>query len=208
VLSQNIPLVQATIKQLEGLLDQAAHLDELQVALCKRLDERRKIDLWRLLRDGGQLKLVESYTEVVNGRIQQRETFTTYSHALGYRLIDPKRKKIAPRLRAAIDHLRAIPASAGFDSLEWNEKAKAHGSLILGKKLAASAIEDMKDCRRFVGVQTVNTIKAWGKLPNAATRIHMRLEGLNLYIGYTEQDATYPIKLSQELDKNIPVLEI
>lgn len=208
VLAQKVPGVGRTIVQLEGLLGLAAHLDELQKALGSRLDERREIDLWRVLRDGGQLKQIEPYTEVVNGRPVQRETHTVYSSVSGYRLIDPKRKKFEPRLRQAIEHLRVVPVTAGFDDLDWTEKSKAYAAIIEGKKLANSALDEMRECRRFVYVETINTIKAWGKLPNAESKIYMHLDGLHLYVGRTETDATYPIQLSQELDKNIPALEI
>jgi hypothetical protein len=176
----------------------AEHLDDLQYQLGERVRQMLGIDLWQAVRDGGQLKLAAG-----TGRSAVNTNYATVS---GYRLVDPARKKLTPRLEAALKAFDAIPH---FDIPTANDAERSNAARLFGKglNLLREALEDIDELRRFVSVQSTATIRNWSLQDNAPAQIYMRREGQSVFIGETEDQAR-EIRLKPVVDAPIPSLPV
>jgi hypothetical protein len=176
--------------------DLAEHLDNLQDQLGERVRQKLGIDLWQAVRDAGELKLV---TETARGAFN-----TTYATVSGYRLIDPARKKLAPRLLMAIRALDTIPH---FDIPSASDAERSKAARLFGKglNLLREAFEDIDDLRRFVSLQSTATIRNWSLQDGAPARIYIRRDGQSIFLGKSADDAR-EIRLKPVIDSPLPTL--
>ncbi len=202
VLARNLPRLETAKRRLRDILPLAEHLDELQKTLGIDLNNKRRIDLWSAVRNEGQLQI--SIRESVE---KNTAMLGTHARVDGYRLIDPKREKIATRVRAALAEFDQIAIPENIEAATFAERTVAHRQLLKGKRLAESALKDLDDCRKFVSPATVATIRTWGVRPDATAPVYMKLEGRQLLVGWSE-DSARPVALSPHLDKATPVLEL
>lgn len=202
VLANNLPRLDAAKRRLRDILPLAEHLDELQKTLGVDLNNKRRVDLWGAVRNEGQLQI--SIRESVE---HDKSMLGTYGRVDGYRLIDPKREKIASRIRNAFSEFEKISLPANIKDANFAERSLAYKALQKGRRFAESALKDLDDCRKFLSPTTVATIRAWGARPDATAPVYMKLEGRQLLVGWSE-DSARPVALSPHLDKATPVLEL
>lgn len=202
VLTKNLPRLETAKRRLQDILPLAEHLDDLQKTLGVDLNNKRRVDLWGAVRNEGQLQVTTR--ESVE---HSKAMLTTYASIEGYRLIDPRREKIANRVRSALAEFDKVSLPANIDAASFAERTVAYRTLQKGKRAAESAIKDIEDCRKFVSPATVATIRTWGARPDAVMPVYMRLDERRLFVGWSE-DSARPIILSPVLDRATPVLEL
>jgi hypothetical protein len=180
----------------EMAMELAEHLDDLQLQLGERVRQKLGVDLWQAVRDSGQLKLV---TETDRGTFN-----TNYATVAGYRLVDPARKKLVPTLNAAIGTLDSIEY---FDISRASDPQRAKAARLFSKglMLLREVFADIDEVRRFVSVQTTATIRNWSLHENAPARIHIRREGLSIFVGKSSEDAR-EIRLKESINAQMPAL--
>jgi hypothetical protein len=196
-LTANLDKRFAAIDALERAVPMAQQIDELQDVLGERLRRNIGVDLWQHVRDGGQLRLIE--------QTPRGDIFVQYSSVEGYSLVDPTRKRIEPSLRTAIGHLQGIDLPAGIADTNDTQRELAAKAFQRGITTGRDAIAAIAECRRFVSVLSFASLRVGGEQPNAPARLYARRDGLELFIGKTE-DSVRRVTLDGCIDLPVPVL--
>ncbi|SPP93040.1 hypothetical protein [Bradyrhizobium vignae] len=196
-LRQNIEKRHAAIKLLEQSLPLARQVDSLQQQQGDSLRPAIGIDLWQHVRDGGQLKVVE---ETARGPI-----FVPYATVEGYTLIDSARKRTEPSVNTVIRHLKGIDLASDVANASDDQREAAARAFQRGMMVGREVLDVVADCRRFVSVLSLATLRNWGNQDNAPARLCARREGHELYIGRRE-DSVRRITLDACIDLSVPVL--
>lgn len=202
VLSRNMPRLADAKRKLQDILPLAEHLDGLQKALGVDLNNKRRIDLWGAVRNEGQLQI-----KIRESVEHDKAMLGTYARIDGYRLLDPRREKIALRIKNALAEFDKISLPVIIKDANFAERAIAYKTLQKAKRLAESALKDLDECRRFLSPATVSTIRTWGARADATAPVYMKLEGRQLLVGWSEASAR-PVSLSPDFDKATPILDL
>jgi hypothetical protein len=195
-LLNNLPKRSEAQSALQRALPIATHLDDLQDILGAKLERTIGVDLWRHVREGS--------LRVINGP-PGREFYTHYATIAGTGLIDPRRKKIRPRVENATKNFASIEIPDNVEAASDPERNKAARQFSRAMKLAQAAFADIDDCRLFLTPLNIATIRQWGSRLDAPEQIYMRRDGLKLMIGKTEDDPRTVI-LDGSLDMPTPRL--
>lgn len=195
-LLNNLPKRSEARSALQRALPIAGHLDDLQDILGAKLVRTVGIDLWQQVREGS--------LNIVSGP-SGRQFSTRYATIAGFRLIDPGRQKICPRIENAAKKLDNIEIPNDIQTADDPERDKAARQFSRAMKLAQTAFIDIDDCRQFLTPLNIATIRTWGSRLDATEQIYMRRDGLTLWIGKTEDDPR-PIILDGSLDVPTPRL--
>ena len=185
------------IRALERAIPMAEQIDVLQDVLGQRLRRDIGVDLWQLLRDGGQLKVLE---DTPRGPV-----FVPHASIEGYLLVDPARKQVLPRLRTALRHLESIDLPLGIINTNDSQRDVAAKAFSRGMTVGKDVVATILDCRKFVSIVSLATIRAWAERPNSSANIYVRRDGLELYIGKT-QSSVRRITLDGCIDLPVPTL--
>jgi hypothetical protein len=192
-LTANIEKRFDAIEAVERALPIAEHIDALQDILGEDLRRTIGVDLWQQVRDGGQLKVADG------------PVFSTYATVEGAALVDPGRKKIAPSLRTALRTLQSIDLPLGIVNSNDQQRELAAKSFSRGMKLAAEALATIGECKAFLSVLTLATLRNWGAQETATASLYVRRQGLDVSIGKSE-GSVRRITLEDCIDWPVPRL--
>jgi hypothetical protein len=177
-LTANIEKRFEAIEAIERALPIAEHIDTLQDSFGEDLRRTIGVDMWQQVRDGGRLKVAE---ETNRGPI-----FSTYATIEGAALVDPGRKKIAPSLRTAMRALQSIDLPLGIVNTNDQQRELAAKSFSRGMRLAVEALATINECKAFLSVLTLATLRNWGAQEAATASLYVRRQGLDVSIGRSE----------------------
>jgi hypothetical protein len=84
--------------------------------------------------------------------------------------------------------LSKIDVSINWVDASDNEVARVSKNFARSLKAAREATTEIEKLRRFLSVETINTLRTWGKRPDANLAMFVDLVGDNFYIGPTENE--------------------
>ena len=196
-LTANIEKRCAAVEVLEAALPLAAHIDALQESLGEGLRRTIGVDLWQQVRDGGMLKLTQE--------TPQGPVFVPYGRVDGYSLVDPARKRIEPSVKTAIRHFESVDLPLGVVNTNDHQRELAARAFQRGLTVGRDALEAITDCRKLVSTLSLATLRNWGAQPNSPFSLFARRDGLDLFIGKTE-DSVRRFTLDRCIDLQVGAL--
>jgi hypothetical protein len=180
-LANNLGNREAFRRAIEAATPLAVHLDELQDILGDKLHRTWKVRLWDHVQTGALgLPTFDSDGKPDNG-------FRVYATIAGSSLIDPARKRFAPRLKTALDLLDfKIPEDIASASTE--ELGKCVAPFSRSEKICRETFAAMEAARQFVSLLTTATIREWAKQLGSPVRLDIRRVGDELFVGTSEDN--------------------
>jgi hypothetical protein len=192
----------------------AKGLDDFGARLRRTLTEMMDIDAWPAVRTG-ELQIVEEFDDLrvnprnpADVRTVKSERTVRYGKIDGYKLLDPRAKKLTPRFEvpiATLEHVLAIP--------DWKTHTEQLSDELrhalvkqLGKALeSARALRDeVIDLRSFLSTVNLATLRRWSATPGCRRPIWGRRDNSSLVIGSSET-RTMRVPIPDAIDLEIPL---
>jgi hypothetical protein len=194
-LRNNRDKIPAAIDRLDRAHSVAQHLDEVQSFFASA--ERRTTivpDLWQHIRNDGQLHVIDR--ELIVDRRPSRDddddeedryrmVDRVASRIAGYRLIDPLRRPLAPRLDSARRRLADIDIPDLDQDLDPVRLGKLESGVQRAVRDGQEAIDELNDVVRFLSPVSLASIRTWGNDRLAPLRYYIGRDGNSLLMGQT-----------------------
>lgn len=201
----NLPNRASAVAAIEEALPIAKRLDELRDQLGNKLERTFGIDLWRHVRNDGNLGLHKLTAGMDEWSATGLPMIEHYGRVSGINLIDPSRKDLAPGLVSALVSLQNIALPEDIYSATGDELRRAARAYGRGVNIAKDIIAEMDEARTFISVQNTATLRNWSQTEGAPERFYIRRVDNTLTVGRSEKDAR-PIPLDPILNRTLPAL--
>jgi hypothetical protein len=194
----------------------AEGLDDFSTRLRYTLTESLNIDLWPHIRTG-ELQRVERFRESrtsssdpSNPRIFDSARLVHDGQLDGYRLLDPKAKKIAAGFADPIAFLEMVLSDDDWknhiEQMEDGERMNLVKKLGAALQSAAHLRALVSDLRGFLSTVNLSTLSRWGSLDACKSPVWGKRDGSVLRIGSSET-RTMRVPIPQSVDTDIPAID-
>jgi hypothetical protein len=191
----------------------AEALDEFGARLRRTLTETMNIDPWPHVRTG-ELQIIEEFDDIranprnpSDVRTVKSERPVRYGELAGYKLLNPRSRKSAPRFEvpiATLEHLLAIPNwTTHIEQLSDEVRHSLVKQLGVALESARTLSEEVIQLRRFLSTENLGTLRRWSTMPGCRRPLWGRRENATLVIGSSEH-RTMRIPIPAALDLDIP----
>lgn len=210
-LLSNREFLTPAISIVERALPLAREIDRLQ-SFFTSAEQRTPMvpDLWPHVRDGGMLKVSElrrthSQSRSGQGDSRQQEVLVQFASVDGYRMIEPRRKPLEPRLERALRKLLSARFDVDINTLTDGERRETARAMNEGFRSAKDPLDELSDVRRFLSAASLGSIRRWGQTQGSAIGYYINRDGFHLQIGKSSQSVRR-IEMDRAIDTALPPL--
>lgn len=191
-LFDNLGMVHEALLAINQNLEIAIALEKFRDQLLSKLAVLPRFRLFEELREG-KLRTTEVLikTTVRPGKpdkVTRKEFEKVYATISGHELLRLQRSSPAAILSRAEELLSKIDISINLIDALDGEIAKVSRNFARALKTAREAAAEIEKLRRFLSVETINTLRTWGKRPDANLKLFVDLVGDNFYIGPSDNE--------------------
>ena len=200
---QKVPTIVDQLPKLDQMLHYCEALDAFKGRLLPRIGPALHDPLWRHIRNSGELRLVQEFTErtLRDGIVVERtrDTETRYGVLAGFRLLSPPPyDPIAPVLSRACTAVRELVNGEPLAQFSAEERRKAVRKLTRLWREILDLAEEARDLTRFLDLANIRTLRAWAAREDSPVRGYFDIVGEEFRAGKNETQYSV-VPIPQEL---------
>lgn len=187
----------------------AQAIDTFADDLTRKFNVLCNIPIWEYVKSG-KLRIQEEFMDFMrSGDLKHASRSRDYASVRGVDILNPRRRAYPYLLNQSFTALSVLNRDgwnaevAAMSDAERDKLARFISNTIRRSK---ALIAEARELQRFVTIENVNTIRAWGKRDDAPLRVHFEREGDRIRVGRNEK-AAFTVKIPDHLEDDLPDLD-